>query len=95
MKREDGYEIVCPDGRVRHYPYTNEDDARADARIYTRKRCRLYPEPSPLELAQPPCTGGEHAVRGVVFETPARDDAQETGQSCSPLHPRLEHSGPS
>jgi hypothetical protein len=29
----EGYEIVCPDGHVRHYPYHNEDDALFDAKL--------------------------------------------------------------
>lgn len=65
-----GYEVVCPDGRVRDYPYHNLGDAESTARLATKRQCRLYPEPSPLELSQPPCPEGEHVVRVVVFQEP-------------------------
>lgn len=64
-----GYEVVCPDGRVRDYPYHNLGDAESTARLATERQCRLYPEPSPLELSCPPCPEGLHVVRPVVFQT--------------------------
>jgi len=57
------WEIVCPDGRVRHLPYVNRGDAEADAELCDERRCRLYAEPEPLELAAPPCQGAPHRVR--------------------------------
>lgn len=67
-----GWEVVCPDGRVRGYPYINYGDAESAARIKTeRGKCRLYPKPSPIELSQPPCPLGEHTVRPCVFTPPA------------------------
>lgn len=68
---ESGWEIVCPDGRVRGYPFINEDDARAEASEKTQQQCRLWPEPSTLELEQPPCPGGEHVVRSISFRNEA------------------------
>lgn len=69
-----GYEIVCPDGRVRHYPYHNKGDALSTARTVSdpawhgeRGACRIAPNPSPLEESQPPCPGGKHTVRPVTF----------------------------
>ncbi len=67
------WEVVCPDGRVRHYPYHNLGDAESTARIASksgvapgeRVGCRMWPEPSPLEAAQPPCPGGSHTVRPI------------------------------
>ncbi len=57
------WEIVCPDDRVRHYPYRDIEDAQEDA-ISAAKDCRLgYEEPSALELSMPACPGGVHMVR--------------------------------
>lgn len=66
-----GWEIVCPDDRVRHYPYHNYDDAKCDAKIYSERQCADYfEEPSPLELAQPKCPEGIHTVRPIAFRPP-------------------------
>ena len=59
-------EIVCPDGRVRHFPYTNAEDASADADLCASRGCRFYATPSDLETSQPPCPGGLHRTRAVV-----------------------------
>lgn len=61
-----GFEIVCPDRRVRHYPYHNEADARFDAALCSRRTCRLYSEPNALEAHAGACPGGTHAVREVA-----------------------------
>ena len=67
-----GWEVVCPDGRVRHLPYHNLGDARSHARFasrpdwFAKRGCRLASRPGELERAQPPCPGGEHSVRAVV-----------------------------
>jgi hypothetical protein len=73
-----GYEVVCPDGRVRHMPYHNLGDAESTARVASRYAvgelahdvragCRCWPEPSRLELSHPPCDGGPHTVRPIAF----------------------------
>lgn len=66
-----GYEIVCPDGRVRRYPYHNQGDAESDARRMNQKGCwRLggaFKRPSPLELTAPKCRGGTHRVRPMIL----------------------------
>lgn len=61
----DGFEVVCPDGHVRHYPFHNEGDAASAANRATTKKCRPAPNPSPIELLHPPCLGGEHTVRAI------------------------------
>lgn len=58
-----GWEIECPDGRVRHYPYTNLADAEFDARLCDDRGCRLFAQPNELEKSLPPCPGGAHGVR--------------------------------
>jgi hypothetical protein len=69
-----GWEVVCPDGRVRHLPYHNLGDARSHARFasrpdwFAKRGCRLAPNPGRLEQSQPPCSGGEHTVRPVVVQ---------------------------
>lgn len=55
--------IVCPDARVRHYPYHNEGDARVDADLCERNGCQFYPTPNPMEASSPPCPGGAHTVQ--------------------------------
>ena len=71
MKLELGSEVVCPDGKVRHFPYHNQGDALCDARTYSRKGCRAWGgEPSPLEEQLPPCPEGGHTVRLVAFVEP-------------------------
>lgn len=55
--------IVCPDGKVRHYPYTNEDDALADAEAIDRERCPLTCKDG-TDSGLGPCPGRGHAVRG-------------------------------
>lgn len=64
-----GYEVVCPDGHVRHYPYTNEGDADCDAEIFSKK-CQSYEEKNDLEKKFPPCQGGEHVVKIKAFIPP-------------------------
>ena len=57
------WEIVCPDGRVRDYPYMNYGDARAMAAEMSRERCSLWEDPSLIQTSQPPCPEGRHIVR--------------------------------
>ena len=64
------WEVVCPDKINRHYPYFNYGDAKFDAKIYDGKEgcAGFYPEPSPLELENPPCKQRGHSVRKVSIE---------------------------
>lgn len=69
-----GWEVVCPDGRVRYLPYHNAGDAEGHARLASdearfvrRDNCRLAPKPGTLERAQPPCRGGVHTTRPVLL----------------------------
>ena len=69
-----GWEVVCPDGRVRHWPYHNLDDAEAHAErasdlrwIARRGSCRLAPDMDELEASQPPCPGGRHETRPMLI----------------------------
>ena len=64
-----GWEIVCPDGKIRHYPYTNFDDAEFDAKLAAKGRCRFYLEPNELEVTHGPCPGGPHGVRPAPLPT--------------------------
>ena len=67
------WEVVCPDGRVRAFPYNNLGDAESHARLASdllrfvrRGNCRLAPNPSSLDQGVPPCGGGKHIVRPVL-----------------------------
>lgn len=74
---ERGYEVVCPDGRCRHYPYRNKGDAVCDARMLTSGRdadifnCILGRGARPEWLTYPPCPGGKHTIRAVTFNCSA------------------------
>lgn len=62
------YEVVCPDGRIRTNPYTNQSDANAHAERVSSNppyvgSCRIAPKPGALERALPPCPGGPHHIR--------------------------------
>lgn len=60
-----GYEIVCPDGYVRHGRFQTSDGAALDARFYgERRNCCVYEHP---HRYGPPCPQGEHTVRPVTF----------------------------
>lgn len=69
-----GYEVVCPDGLVRSYPYHDKDGAEShvkhanDPAWFANRRCRLAPKPSELESSKPPCQGGEHHVRPILMQ---------------------------
>jgi hypothetical protein len=67
------WQIVCPDGRVRHYPYRNRDDALADAHVCDHRGCQFYAEQNELETGAPPCTGAPHRVQMAVAS--CREDA--------------------
>lgn len=76
-----GWEVVCPDGVKRHYPYHNLGDAKSHARLasdptrFANRGCRLAPKPSKLELALPKCPGGRHEVKPILME-PHRSTGQ-------------------
>jgi hypothetical protein len=94
-----GFEVVCPDGLVRGYPFHSLGDAESEAKHASRPLpitrskfcqhvavlrqvpcscvrtagndrpgCSPWPEPSDMELRHPPCPGGEHSVRPIVFD---------------------------
>lgn len=54
------WDIVCPDGACRHFPYLNEADARFDAALISRRNyCNIYgtikndcPDPRALHVVQ-------------------------------------------
>lgn len=57
------FEIVCPDGFVRHFSYTNREDAESDAKFASESSCQFQKQQSRLELAFGSCGGGVHTVR--------------------------------
>lgn len=82
MRREEfpdehGYEVVCHDGRCRHYPYRNKGDAVCDARSLSIGRdadvfnCLIKRDSRHEWRAYPPCPGGRHTTRDVVFNCSA------------------------
>ncbi len=71
MKPERTWQIVCPDGHVRHAPYHDEAEARGDAAVFTATGCRLFGSASSARDNLPPCGGGMHEVRRAVFDEPA------------------------
>lgn len=64
-----GWEIVCPDGKVRHYPYINFEDAEFDAKTAASGKCQFYPTPGALEVQHGPCPGGPHGLRPTALPT--------------------------
>lgn len=70
-----GYTIVCPDRRIRSWPYEDEDEARKDARRINRQGCRFdvecatpYLPSDPNDWKRPPCPGGRHRVEPTTYE---------------------------
>ena len=61
-----GYEIVCPDGQTRHYPYHNLGDAECDAGSYTARGCARWKKGVRSLIAE--CPQGEHTVRPIMFQ---------------------------
>lgn len=54
-----GWQVVCPDGLKRHFPYHNLGDAESHARfasdpkwVAKRGSCRLAPKPSKLHAPE-------------------------------------------
>lgn len=68
------YQVICPDGHVRHYPYLNREDAAFDCKVFDRC-CQRFKEPNALERELPPCNGKPHSVvpEYLVPLAPARD----------------------
>lgn len=63
-----GWEVVCPDGKVRHFPYHNQGDAACDADVYSSRGCRgNFRRPNVLQRRQEPCPEGRHRVRPISF----------------------------
>jgi hypothetical protein len=57
------FEIVCPDGKTRHLPYANLDDAMFDARLCDTE-CAF---PGAFDgHGNGECPGGLHVVRPVA-----------------------------
>lgn len=69
-----GWEVVCPDGLVRHNRYHNLGDAESHARFasdpawFAKRGCRLAPKPGRVERSLPLCCGGKHEARLVVLQ---------------------------
>ena len=61
-----GWEVVCPDGTVRHFPYHNYGDADCDADCFSNRLVVCVG-----------CPGGVHTVRPVVFD----DTPSERGRA--------------
>lgn len=63
------FEIRCPDGCVRHFPYHNGGDVTHDAHLVNTEGCWClagrYGAPNDLEKKLPRCEGGVHVVRKV------------------------------
>lgn len=68
-----GFEVVCPDGLVRYWPYHSMGDAGQHARSasdlawFRIHGCRPAPKASALERSLPPCPGGKHRVRATTI----------------------------
>lgn len=59
-----GWKVICPDGKERHYPYINHGDAACDARAFERHA-------APCESRDDTeCPGGQHDVVPCVFTPP-------------------------
>ena len=58
-----GWEVICPDGRVRHYPYLSREHAEAEAGRLDHACGNTRARPTALETSQPPCPGGRHVAR--------------------------------
>ncbi len=62
-----GWEVICPDGCVRHWPYVDRDGAETEARIFSAGACGSYRKATALETNLPRCPGGSHSVRPTAF----------------------------
>lgn len=75
VTRVRGYEIVCPDGSMRHYPYHHLGDATCDADVWSEGdgRCVCDDE---FTVSLGSCPGGAHTVRPASFDVPDGDPKQ-------------------
>ena len=71
---EVGYEVVCPDGLVRHDPLHRFDEAEATARRASApeadpdgERQSLCPEPPDSGTGLRSCRGGRHTLRTITL----------------------------
>jgi hypothetical protein len=78
------WELVCPDGGVRHFPYSSKDDAEYDATLCTEEGCQIFPESQWLEAARPPCVGGPHRVIRAKASHRDASTSAELGRPASP-----------
>ena len=62
-----GWQILCPDGKERHYPYINQGDAECDAALYSERGCRSDPD---MIVRHGPCPEGRHVLAPAVFTLP-------------------------
>lgn len=79
-----GWEIVCPDGGLRHFPYATRDDAEFDATLCAEEGCQIFPESTWLEPRRPTCMGGPHRI---VVTKGVQRDAKATGELGRPASP--------
>lgn len=77
------WELVCPDGGVRHFPYSSKDDAEYDATLCSEESCQIFPESQLLEAKRPPCVGGPHRI----VRANAKRDANTSGELGRPASP--------
>lgn len=81
MSERVGWTRVCPDGKLRGYPYGNKGDAEFDADWYTKKGkpCTDHGGDvhDPPEWTNPPCPGGEHTVEPVAFNDPVKEESHD------------------
>ena len=75
------WEIVCPDGGVRHFPYADKNDAEYDATLCAEEGCHIFPESQWLEPRRPQCAGGQHRI---VRARVSHRDANESGRPATP-----------
>lgn len=78
------WEIVCPDGGVRHFPYSSKDDAEYDASLCIEEGCQIFPESYALGGMRPPCAGGSHRI---VRAKPSHRDSNVSGELGRPASP--------
>lgn len=57
-----GWMIICPDSKVRHLSYINEDDAKFDALLMSKRGCSIYPDDSSTG-----CPEGQHYVEPIML----------------------------
>lgn len=72
-----GWQIVCPDGKVRHRPYdesnkqwAEDDAARYSLRIFRGgsliRVCAAAHHDFPPDWSDPPCPQGDHRVEKIA-----------------------------